>query len=135
MKIDWSWTGAIGALLDRAMGKMLKPPALTRAQKGLPFHKWPGYPGPKAPGKTDRRHAARALRKSLAPQPKCMTAPERVHRRHGVVFGSPPLVGQNPRRVWRDGEPVHVVKPVRAARIAAARKATEILTTQLKEAT
>ena len=72
MKIDWSWTGAIGALLDRAMGKMLKPPALTRAQKGLPFHKWPGYPGPKAPGKTD-------------------------------------------------GEPVHVVKPVLAARIAAAR--------------
>ena len=34
---------------------------------------------------------------------------------HGVQFWTP----ASQRRVWREGEPVHIAKPVRAARIAA----------------
>lgn len=34
----------------------------------------------------------------------------------------PAIVGREPRRIWRDGEPVHVVKPVRAERRAEAER-------------
>lgn len=37
----------------------------------------------------------------------------------------PANVGREPRRVWRDGEPVHIVKPVRAQRRARDEEATE----------
>lgn len=64
-------------------------------------------PGRKAP----KSHNAKA--------PRVMVAPEPSKKLIANIGGPHPLY--ETRRVWRDREPVHIVKPVRAARLAAKR--------------
>ena len=62
------------------------------------------------PGRRAHRSAdADAPRKAVAPQPE-----KKLRANVGRDFF-------DERRVWKDGEPVHVVKPVRAHRAAIAR--------------
>lgn len=68
----------------------------------------------KGPGrKAATSHRAKAPRTAVAPQPL-----KKLLANVGRIPNS------TERRVWRAGEPVHIVKPVRAARAAAARDAS-----------
>ena len=77
----------------------------------------PGHPGFESAFKAVKRAAARGL-----PQPKPKAVRERKHKpaaplrdENGTLHCQ--LVGRTPfslqRRIWRDGEPVHVLRPNR----------------------
>ena len=87
------------------------------------------------PGKWDKperqAHATKAgpgrkaAKSHDASAPRVMVAPEPTRKLLANVGGSDDggrLPFKNDRRVWREGEPVHIVRPARAARLTAKRE-------------